>query len=69
MPNLGNPLCDSFLVASCYRTFQCSPGTPWAMRIRSAAIQLRGRPWPEKRAVDDHIFVVSEDHAAFVSSR
>jgi hypothetical protein len=38
-PNIGNPLCDSALVASSCSTSQCSTRTPPAIRTMSAAIR------------------------------
>src|SRR6267142_2333766 len=48
-PNIGRPLLDSAWEASSWRTSQCSTRTPSTMRRMSAAIQLFGRPCPEKR--------------------
>jgi len=48
-PNIGRPLSDSVLVASSWRTSQCSASFPSSTRTMSAAIHAAGRPWPEKR--------------------
>jgi hypothetical protein len=68
-PLAAHRLCDSSPVASSCSTSQCSVSTRSAMRTMSAAIQLRGRPWPEKRPWTVTNSLSARIHAVFVSQR